>query len=304
MSEVKELMLSIEGLSKSYKEIKAVDNISFEVYKGEFFAFLGPNGAGKSTTIKMITTLLQSDSGTISLNGVQDDIYIRNKIGVVFQENILDNNLTVKENLMMHGALYIASDEELAKRYEQIKEEFSLTEIENQKFKTLSGGQKRRSEIARALIASPEVLLLDEPTTGLDPDSRKMVWEIINDLKNKKGITVILTTHYMEETNDADSIVIINKGKIVAKGTPNELKSKYAHDIFKVVPKDTKRFVNYLKTHSIKNKKIADQFEMRGVSVDETIKILSENQNNIKSYEFIKGSMDDVFVFVVGEKIL
>lgn len=296
-----ETILKVENLTKSYKTIKAVDDISFKVLKGQFFSFLGPNGAGKSTTIKMLTTLLKPDAGKIFLNDNENDFYIREKIGVVFQENILDNNLTVKENLLLRGALYIKDKTKLNQRYTELKKEFELEEIEKQKFKTLSGGQKRRVEIARALFADPEVLLLDEPTTGLDPESRKIVWQIIKNLRTKSGLTIILTTHYMEETNDSDYVVIIKKGKIVAEGSPSDLKEKYASDIFKIAPKNFKNLTDYLKSNKIKYERIADQVKIQITNTEHAIKILNENQSNIKSFEMIKGTMDDVFVNIVGE---
>lgn len=298
------VILKIEKLSKKFKDVKAVDNISFEVKKGELFCFLGPNGAGKSTTIKMMTTLLKQDSGSIFLNGKNNGQYIREKIGVVFQENICDDLLTVKENLFVRGALYIKDNKQLKTRYEELKKEFSLEEIENKKFKFLSGGQKRRVEIARALLANPEVLLLDEPTTGLDPESRRVVWNIINKLKESDNLTVVLTTHYMEETNDADNVVIINKGKIVANGSPSKLKNKYAHNLFKIVPKDKNELINYLTSKNLGYENIAEQIEVKIENYQLAIKILKENELNINSFEFIKGSMDDVFLNIVGEKII
>lgn len=299
----KQVILEIENLSKAYKNVKAVNGISFKVYKGDFFAFLGPNGAGKSTTIKILTTLLKQDSGTFYINGKTDNNYIREKIGVVFQENVSDDFLTVKENLLIRGAFYIKENQKLKERYEEIKKEFSLEKLENQKFKTLSGGEKRRVEIARALFGNPEILLLDEPTTGLDPENRKIVWNIINDLKSKNDLTVVLITHYMEETNDADYVVIINCGNIVAKGTPAELKLAYAHDIFKIVPKQKNELKKYLKENNFSYLQIADQIVIKIEDYQLAIKILEQNKKNIKSFELIKGSMDDVFVNVVGEKI-
>ncbi len=297
-------ILKVDNISKSYKDVKALKGISFAVKQGEFFALLGPNGAGKSTTIKILTTLLKSDGGKVSLNDNSDDIYIRNQIGVVFQENVLDELLTVKENLMLRGGLYFADKSQLVNRYNELKEQFGFEEFENKKFKLLSGGQKRRIEIARALFASPQVLLLDEPTTGLDPESRKIVWEIINNLKAQKGLTVILTTHYMEETSDADQVMIIDNGKVVAAGSPSELKLKYAKDIFKIAPKDHDKLKEYLKGNNIKSRRVADVRIIEIENPDMAIEILQKNRQNIISFELIKGSMDDVFLKVIGEKII
>jgi len=297
-----DVVLQVNNLLKKFGDLTAVNDISFYVERGSFFAFLGPNGAGKSTTIKILTTLLKQDGGDFFINEKNDDFYIRNKIGVVFQENILDNFLTVKENLLYRGALFLKKDNLVKKRYNEIRESLSLEEFENKKFKNLSGGQKRRVEIARALFGNPEILLLDEPTTGLDPESRKIVWAILKNLQKNNNITIFLTTHYMEEANDADFIVIINKGKIVAKGTPSELKEQYAKDIFKIVPKNKEVFKKYLKQFELPFEKIADQFLIENLETESALKILVDNKENIKQFELIRGSMDDVFIKVLNEK--
>jgi len=180
-----DVILKVENLVKSYGAIKAVNDISFEVHRGKLFAFLGPNGAGKSTTINVITTLLNADSGRVIFNGKTDEAYFRSKMGVVFQGNVLDDQLTVKENLLFRGALYLNNKKFVKQRYETLADFLHLHEFENQKFRTLSGGQKRRAEIARALFSDPEILLLDEPTTGLDPETRQIVWKVIEDLQKK-----------------------------------------------------------------------------------------------------------------------
>lgn len=298
----KEIILQVESLSKNFGKVVAVDNLSFTVFRGQFFALLGPNGAGKSTTIKILTTLLSQDSGEFSLEDQTDNKLIRNKIGVVFQENVLDDLLTVKENLFTRGCLYIKDDAKLKKRYEELKHDFFLEELENKKFKNLSGGEKRRVEIARALLAEPKILFLDEPTTGLDPESRKIVWKIIGDLKKLNDLTIILTTHYMEETNDADYVLIIDSGKTVASGTPTELKLKFAKDIFKIKPVDKKAFMENLKQRGINYTKVADQFLIPVTSPQDCIDILSKNKDNVGSFEMIKGSMDDVFINVLRKK--
>lgn len=298
----KEIVLKIDNLTKKFGELVAVNNISFEVRSGSFFAFLGRNGAGKSTTIRMITTLLKPDNGTYCLNGNYDENYIRENIGVVFQESILDGFLTVKENLLFRGNLYLKTKSEVEARYKEIREQFSLAEFENKQVRFLSGGQKRRVDIARALFNNPKVLFLDEPTTGLDPESRKIVWKILENLRKENKITIFLTTHYMEETNDADYVVIIDKGNIVASGTPTELKQTYAGDIFKVAPKNKTQFNEYMKNLKLPFKKIADQFVLNNVKTEDAIRIINENANEIKSFEMIKGTMDDVFINVVGEK--
>lgn len=293
-------ILEVKNLKKSYGDIEAVKDVSFLVKKGSLFAFLGPNGAGKSTTIKVITTLLNADTGEIYFNGKKDDVYIRNKIGVVFQDNILDNRLTVKENLIIRGSLYLSKNE-VQKRYNELVEYLNLMPIENQRFETLSGGQKRRVEIARALFSNPEMLLLDEPTTGLDPETRKVVWNIIHDLKNNKDITVFLTTHYMEEAADADHIVIIDKGSILAEGTPLYLKNKYSNDSLKVVPINKDKLITLLNEKEITYYEQAGQYIITVNNVAETLEFINLIKDNIKQFEVIKGNMDDVFINVIEE---
>ncbi|HAX03920.1 MAG: multidrug ABC transporter ATP-binding protein [Tenericutes bacterium GWC2_34_14] len=293
-------IIKVEHLVKSYGDIKAVNDISFLVKRGSLFAFLGPNGAGKSTTINVMTTLLDADSGTVHLNGQTDDAYFRSKIGVVFQGNVLDDDLTVKENLVYRGALYLNDKLKVKQRYEELATYLNLYEFENQRFKTLSGGQKRRAEIARALFSNPEILLLDEPTTGLDPETRQIVWKVIEDLQKNKGMTIFLTTHYMEEAANADHVVIISKGKIVAEGTPAELKDKYSQDRLKIVPQDKKEMLSWLDQKERPYKKIADQFVIPVEDSREAIKLIQELKDNIKQFEMVQGTMDDVFIEVIG----
>lgn len=295
-------ILEVNNLKKSFKEIKAVDDISFYVNRGSLFAFLGQNGAGKSTTIKMVTTLLGKDAGNVYLNSNEDDNYIRSKIGVVFQENVLDDLLTVKENLMLRGTFYLKEKKLVSERYEQLVEELDLVELENQRFKTLSGGQKRRVEIARALFSNPELLILDEPTTGLDPETRIVVWRLIEKLRDEQGITVFLTTHYMEEAANADYVTIIHKGKIVAEGTPAILKNQYSKDYFKLIPNNKKDLLTYLEKNKRTFKKVADQYYVEINSSKDAISLILDIKDNIKTFEVTKGTLDDVFVNVVGEQ--
>ncbi|WP_264229719.1 ABC transporter ATP-binding protein [Acholeplasma laidlawii] len=297
-----EKILEVNNLHKKYGELTAVNNISFYVRKGELYAFLGQNGAGKSTTIRMIITLLEKDGGKVLLNGKTDENYIRNHIGVVFQDNVLDGALTVKENLLNRGALYLSSKKEVLARYEILAEKLNLIEIQNQRFKTLSGGQKRRVEIARALFSNPELLILDEPTTGLDPETRQVIWRVINDLRKHDGITVFLTTHYMEEAANADHIVVIHKGNIVVHGSPSELKDKYSKDYFRVVPKDKVLLINYLDKQKRVYELIADQYYIEIKDTQDTLDLITDIKENIKTFEVVKGTLDDVFVNVVGEQ--
>lgn len=223
-------IIEVKNLTKKFKDFTAVNDISFSVKKGEVFAFLGPNGAGKTTTIKILTTLLNATKGEVFINGKdvakeKDDV--RHSFGIVFQDMSLDDELTAWENLDFHGALY-----GLNKKYrkERIKEMFRFVELEDRKndlVKNFSGGMKRRLEIARGLIHLPDILFLDEPTLGLDPQTRNHIWEYIGNLNKNKQLTVFLTTHYMEEAERiADKIAIIDNGKIIMFGTANEIKEK------------------------------------------------------------------------------
>ncbi|WP_025725515.1 ABC transporter ATP-binding protein [Acholeplasma granularum] len=295
-------ILEVNELYKKFDNVVAVNNISFYVKRGELYAFLGQNGAGKSTTIRMIITLLEKGSGTVKLNNKTDEDYIRKHIGVVFQENVLDDLLTVKENLLNRGSLYINSKQDIIKRYEELKVKLGLEAIENQRFKTLSGGQKRRVEIARALFSNPELLILDEPTTGLDPETRQIIWRVIEDLRKKDGITVFLTTHYMEEAANADHIVVIHKGNIVVHGSPSQLKDKYSKDYFKVVPKNKEVLIEYLVHYDRKFELISDQYYIEIKNTEDTLDLISDIKDNILTFEVIKGTLDDVFINVVGEQ--
>ena len=226
-------IISVKNLKKTYQQRTVVDNLSFDVEEGSLFSFLGPNGAGKSTTINIICTVLKSSSGEVFIDGLdvrkhsQD---IRKKIGVVYQHNVLDNLLTVSENLRFRASLYGIIGNEFENRLEEVANQLDFKNYLNQPFHTLSGGQKRRVEIARAIFHEPKILLLDEPTTGLDPESRKTVWEIIGTLKNNFGMTIFLTTHYLEEARNSDLITVINQGRIVATGTAIALQKKYSCD--------------------------------------------------------------------------
>ena len=294
-------ILSVKHLSKSFGQLKAVDDLSFKVESGKLFAFLGQNGAGKSTTINMLIGTLERDGGEIVYAGDQTFTRFKEKIGVVFQNNILDNFLTVEENIKLYGRLYAENNERIKNRYEELAKLFEFKEFEKKKFKTLSGGQKRRVEVARALFNTPEILFLDEPTTGLDPKTRIDVWRVINKIRRDTGMTVFLTTHYMEETADADEVVIIHNGKKIAEGTPSLLKEKYSADKIKIVPKNEEKFVSLL--GDMPYTKIADQFEFLSKNADEEIEFLSKMKDQIKLFEVVKGSMDDVFLNAVGQTI-
>ena len=292
-------IIKIENLNKSYGNIKAVNNLSFRVKDGELFSFLGINGAGKSTTINMICGELKKDSGTILVCDKEVDQnykYIKQKIGVVFQDSLLDKSLSVYDNLKLKAALYGITGNNFIKKYEELSNLFDLKEIEKQTIKQLSGGQRRRVDIARAIIHSPEILILDEPTTGLDPGTRKKIWKVLNSLRKENKLTIFLTTHYMEEAVDSDYIVILDKGSIVAEGTPHELKNQYAHDTILLysVQEDKVKNLNLPYT------KIKDGFKIEVKSLEDATNLIIKNKEIFKDYEIIKGKMDDVFLNATG----
>jgi len=295
-------LVKVMGLTKKYDNFTAVDNISFEVKKGELLGFLGVNGAGKSTTINMLSTLIRPDAGTATVCGEtlgKNDEAIRRKIGIVYQNNCLDNMLSVKENLVCRGILHGAANGEVKRRLCELSDILSLGDIMKKKYSTLSGGQKRRVEIAAALMHTPELLFLDEPTTGLDPATRKDVWGVVEKLRRDTGMTVFLTTHYMEEAAGANRIIIIDKGRICAMGTPFELKEKYAMDTVKLycTAENKESIIEAL----TKQNAIAVVNEEYGISfnVSNTIKALEPVyalRGKITGFEVIQGNMDDVFL--------
>ena len=301
-------IIEVRQLQKSYKDVKAVNKIDFYVEEGELFAFLGLNGVGKSTTIDMLCTFLKPDRGSIKINNYEvgkDDEKIKSLVGVVFQESVLDELLTVKENLITRSKLYNMSKDEFNKNLEEIADITGIREIINRQYRKLSGGQRRRVDIARALINKPKILFLDEPTTGLDPKTRKNVWDMIRTLQKDNNMTVFLTTHYMEEASKADYIVVMDKGVIAAKGTTDELKEKYAKDKMIIYFDDEKSdFIeNYLKENNyeffIQNNNITIEIN----TTLESIKIIDDCRIYINSFEVIKGSMDDVFLNITkGDK--
>ena len=294
-------IIEVKNLKKNYKNFTAVDGISFDVEEGELFAFLGENGAGKSTTINMLTTVLEKTDGQAFIAGHElgkEDDEIN---GIVFQNSVLDKKLTVKENLLTRGSYYGLSKKEVLKRLEPFSEKFEMKDIWDRKYEKLSGGQRRRVDIMRALINNPKILFLDEPTTGLDPKSRKLVWDYINYLRREHKMTIFLTTHYMEETRDADHVVILDKGHIVSKGTPAELKSQYAHS--KLVWYTAKSEKAEALITSISDKYIYDA-DHYNITTDRAItEFLYENRGEIRDYEYIKGTMDDVFLNLTGKEL-
>ncbi len=297
-------IIEVKDLTKKYREHTAVDGISFEVEEGELFAFLGENGAGKSTTINMLTTVLEKTSGKAIIAGHElgkEDDEIRKVNGIVFQNSVLDKKLSVKDNLLTRGSYYGLSKKEVLKRLEPFAERFEMKDIWDRKYEKLSGGQRRRVDIMRALINNPKILFLDEPTTGLDPKSRKLVWDYINYLRKEYKMTIFLTTHYMEETRDADHVVILDKGHIVSKGTPAELKSKYAHSKLVWYTPLSDRAEAIITKISGKFAYDADHYN---IETDQNLtEFIFEHREEIRDYEYIKGTMDDVFLNLTGKEL-
>ncbi len=293
-------IIEINNLKKTYPDgTEAVKGISFYVEEGKFYSFLGQNGAGKSTTINMISTLLSVSSGDVIINGYKLDKQnekIRESIGVVFQQSMLDDTLTVKENIELKANMYGYSKDEVKRRVTNVIRDLKLTDYENKHYKNLSGGQKRRADIARALVNTPKILILDEPTTGLDPHTRQLVWNEIRAVQVKYNMTVLLTTHYLDETIDSDYVIIIDRGKIKATGTPEDLRYKYSRDRLKILPNDMKELIEYLSQDGISYKVDRDLLIISIEKTKDAIPLINKYIEHIKSFEVIAGSMDDVFI--------
>ena len=295
-------IIEINNLNKSFGEVKAVQDLSFNVRRGELFAFLGVNGAGKSTTISIMCGQLMKDSGSIIIDGCDLDKTIdtvKRELGVVFQNSVLDKALTVYDNLECRAALYGICGEKFKKRLSELAERLEFKDLLKRTVGKLSGGQRRRIDIARALLHEPKILILDEPTTGLDPQTRSLLWKTVEDLRHETGMTVFLTTHYMEEAADADYVVILDSGKIVAEGTPLELKNKYTDD-----------FITIYNVSEAEIKPLGREYtELRDayrVSVPDTAaatELIIKYPSVFKDYEITKGKMDDVFMAVTGKTL-
>jgi len=289
----------VKDLVKTYGDKVAVNGISFSVPEGSFFAFLGPNGAGKSTTISAICTLLPFDSGSISIFGKDSsDVAIRNDIGVVFQDPKLDSKLTVRENLTVRASMYGLEDVDAAVRDAMALADCS--DFMNQRYGTLSGGQRRRADIARALVHSPRLLILDEPTSGLDPHTRKVIWDSVFRLNREKGITVLLTTHYMEEASNADDVIIIDRGNITVRGTPEQLKDTYSRDRMVLVAKDPEAMDKCLSDMGIAFSEARGTFTIELASTMDAIPIIQSVKDMMESFEVRTGTLDEAFVSITG----
>ena len=292
-------IIKIDGLYKSYGKVKAVQDLSFRVKKGELFAFLGLNGAGKSTTISILCGQLKKDGGRVEINGKNLDESpdkIKRELGVVFQNSVLDKPISVRENLKTRAALYGICGENFDQRMAELSDIFDLGDILDRPYGKLSGGQKRRVDVARALLHKPSILILDEPTTGLDPQTRKTVWRIIDDLRKGENMTVFLTTHYMEEAADADYIVILDGGKIAAEGTPLELKNKFTGDYVDLYTDEER-----VKVLGKPYEKVGDGFRVALRDTAEATELILKYPEIFVDYEIVKGKMDDVFLNATGK---
>lgn len=296
-------IIEIKNLKKSFGDVHAVQNISFEVREGELFAFLGLNGAGKSTTISILCGQLKKDDGEVFIDGIdvaRNPDRIKREIGVVFQSSVLDKPLSVYDNLESRAALYGITGAEFQAKLHEISDLLALEPLLRRPVGKLSGGQRRRIDIARALLHSPKILILDEPTTGLDPQTRKLLWNAISRLRREKGMTVFLTTHYMEEAADADDIVILDSGKIAAKGTPIDLKNAYSGD-----------FITFYHTTPSALAPLGYPVETIGsvcrIAIQNTAiatEMIQKHPALFVDYEITKGKMDDVFLNVTGKSLI
>lgn len=305
---MEDTIIKVKNLKKYFGDVKAVDDISFQVGRGELFGFLGINGAGKSTTINMLCTVFGPTAGEIEVCGFKagrEDEQIRKKIGVVYQNNCLDDRLTVKENLFIRGALYEKNSRKLSQNISRLCEILELEDVYGRRFSRLSGGQKRRCEIARALINTPEIMFLDEPTTGLDPATRKKVWQCLDRLRREENMTVFLTTHYMEEAAKASHIAVIDGGVLKEYGTPFSLKETYAKDRLRLIPKQEK-VEELIKCLAEKEITFRQKEESLVIDLSDSmaaLPILSAVEEMIAGFEVVQGSMDDVFLNVTGKKL-
>lgn len=294
-------IIEIKNLDKSFQDVHAVDDLSLVVKEGELFAFLGVNGAGKSTTISIMCGTLSKDGGEVIIDGMNVDNDMKNitkEIGVVYQTSALDAKLSVKDNLTSRASLYGITGKAAKERIAALSEMLDFKELLPRTFEKLSGGQKRRVDVARALIHNPKILILDEPTTGLDPEARKLIWNVVTNLRKSRNMTVFLTTHYMEEAADADYVVILDKGKIAAEGTPLSLKNEYTGDFVTIYNAEEEN----VKALGLPYEKIRDAFRVSVKDTAEARDLIIKNSALFTDFEITKGKMDDVFLSVTGKK--
>ena len=299
-------IVRVENLVKNYGEVRAVKGISFSVERGSLFAFLGLNGAGKSTTINILCTTLRKTSGKVEICGLDLDrkaAEIKQRIGIVFQQSVLDDRLSVRENLTSRAALYGITGREWKTRLGELTELFELGDFLKRPYGKLSGGQRRRADVARGLINRPELLFLDEPTTGLDPQTRRRVWDVVHFIRERTGMTVFLTTHYMAEANDADTVVIMDSGEIVARGTPNGLKNDYSADYIKLYLPESAETEELLMREGRKFSREGDCYKISATGTAEARDFILAHPDIASDFEVVKGDMDDVFLNVTGHSL-
>lgn len=295
-------IIEISHLNKSFGEIKAVQNLTFRVKQGELFAFLGINGAGKSTTINIICGQLAKDSGTVTIDGADLDKnvdHIKQELGVVFQSSVLDTALSVFDNLSSRAALYGLTGPDFKARLMELAEQLDFKDLLKRPLGKLSGGQRRRIDIARALLHKPKILILDEPTTGLDPQTRKLLWDVISRLRREENMTVFLTTHYMEEAAEADYVVILDGGKIAAEGTPLALKNAYTGDYITLYHAEE----DAVQALNVPYQPIRDAYRLSIPNTSKATELIVQHPTLFQDYEITKGKMDDVFLAVTGKKL-
>ena len=293
-------LIQIEHLQKHFGDVHAVNDLSFKVKKGELFAFLGVNGAGKSTTINILCGQLKKDGGSVEICGTdidRDPDTVKRSLGVVFQNSVLDKELSVKDNLESRAALYGIHGASFKNRLAELAQLLDFEDLLRRPVGKLSGGQRRRIDIARALFHEPEILILDEPTTGLDPQTRSLLWTVVDRLRREKNMTVFLTTHYMEEAADADYVVILDHGRIAAEGTPLQLKNSYTGDFITIYGIDE----DSVKSLGAPYKSIRDAYRVRVQDTAAATQLIIEHPEFFRDYEITKGKMDDVFLAVTGK---
>lgn len=295
-------IIEIDHLHKAFGDVKAVQDLSFRVREGELFAFLGINGAGKSTTINILCGQLAKDSGTVKIGGIDldaDPDSIKRSLGVVFQNSVLDKELSVRDNLASRAALYGLRGKDFQNRLAELARLLEFEELLKRSVGKISGGQRRRIDIARALLHRPKIIILDEPTTGLDPQTRSLLWRVIGELRNKENMTVFLTTHYMEEAADADYVVILDHGRIAAEGTPLTLKNTYTGDFITIYNTEE----SHIKALGMPYKPMRDAFRVSVPDTAAATKLILRHPEVFRDYEITKGKMDDVFLAVTGKML-
>lgn len=299
-------IIDVKHLSKSYKQFQAVKDISFYVEKGSLFSLLGTNGAGKSTTIEILCTLASYNQGEIKIDDVDlatNQSVIKEKVGVVFQDHYLDELLTVRENLVARAGLYYQDKTKIQQAISWVMDELDLTEYIDKPYRSLSGGQKRKADIARALLHRPSILFLDEPTTGLDPQTRQNIWQTIQQLKEKQGLSIFLTTHYLEEAEASDYIAILDHGEIIARGTPAVLKERLAKNQLLLTPLHAVKLSKAIQQEGLTYEKIGQDFALDIHHALDAIALLNKWQTLIETFEVKHRTLDDVFIMITGKEL-